>query len=98
MVSEDQVWEALKGVRDPELPINVVDLGLVYDVRVRDGSVGVKMTLTVKGCPMHQTIAKDVRERILQMPGVKDAEVEIVWDPRWTRDMITPEGRQMLGL
>ena len=97
MITEDQIWQALQDVRDPELPISVVDLGLVYDVQIADSRVEVKMTLTTKGCPMHQQITQDVRERILQVPEVQDVIVGIVWDPRWNKNMISPEGKKALG-
>lgn len=98
MVTEEQVWEALQEVQDPEMPISIVDLGLIYDVQVQEDHVSVKMTLTVPGCPMHQTISQEARDRLLQIPGVKEADVAIVWDPKWNPDMVTPEGRAILGL
>jgi probable FeS assembly SUF system protein SufT len=99
---ESQVWNVLKTCYDPEIPVNIVDLGLVYDMRIEpDGDanrVDVKMTLTAQGCGMGTSIAADARHKILALPGVADAAVDIVWDPPWTPQMISPEGRERLGM
>jgi probable FeS assembly SUF system protein SufT len=102
-VSEDRVWEVLKHVYDPEIPVNIVDLGLVYDLRIEPLSAGssrveVRMTLTAPGCGMGQTIAMDARQRIENLPGVAEADVQVVWDPPWNPHMISPEGRAKLGM
>ncbi len=102
-VSEDQVWAQLKNVYDPEIPVNIVDLGLVYDLAVNDlaeggSNVDVKMTLTAQGCGMGPAIAMDAQTRIEGIPGVEEASVEVVWDPPWTPAMISPEGKEKLGL
>jgi probable FeS assembly SUF system protein SufT len=102
-VSEHQVWDALRTCYDPEIPLNIVDLGLVYGVAVEQpaegaAKVGVKMTLTAPGCPLAAVIAHSARQRVLAVPGVEDANVEIVWDPPWNPSMMTPEGRLQLGL
>ncbi len=99
----DGVWSQLKTVFDPEIPVNVVDLGLIYDCQVNDKdgggkSVLVKMTLTAPGCGMGPAIAADARSRILALEGIEDAEVELVWDPPWNQSMISEEGRMKLGL
>lgn len=101
--SEQAVWDAMKAVFDPEIPINIVDLGLVYDVSVVPESEGknrvfVKMTLTAPGCGMGPVIANDAKLKIEALPTVEAAEVTIVWDPQWTPHMITPEGRVQLGM
>jgi probable FeS assembly SUF system protein SufT len=102
--SEQAVWDALKLCYDPEIPVNIVDLGLIYDLVVEPGSeagkhrVQVKMTLTAPGCGMGPVIAADARNRILALSDVEDAEVAIVWDPVWNPQMISQEGRQILGL
>jgi probable FeS assembly SUF system protein SufT len=101
--SEEQVWEALRHCFDPEIPVNIVDLGLIYDLRIEAGESGlsqifVKMTLTAVGCGMGPVIAEDARGRLLNLPGVAGAQVDIVWDPPWTPHMISPAGRQKLGL
>jgi len=99
---ESQVWSVLKTCYDPEIPVNIVDLGLVYDMRIGDEGdqkrVDVKMTLTAQGCGMGTSIAADARHKILALPGVADAVVDIVWDPPWTPQMISPEGRERLGM
>jgi len=100
---ESMVWEQLRGCYDPEIPVNIVDLGLVYDMRISpldDGRnrVDVKMTLTAQGCGMGASIAADAKYKILGLPGIAEAEVEIVWSPVWNPNMISPEGRAKLGM
>jgi probable FeS assembly SUF system protein SufT len=99
---EHLVWEALKTCYDPEIPVNIVDLGLIYDMRISpegDGSrVDVKMTLTAQGCGMGASIAADARMKLLGLPGVSDADVQVVWDPPWTPQMISAEGKARLGM
>jgi metal-sulfur cluster biosynthetic enzyme len=97
-LNEEAIYVALRSCYDPEIPLNIVDLGLIYDVRVADDLVSVKMTLTAQGCGMGTYIASEAEERIRALPGVREARVEIVWDPPWTPDMISPAGRQVLGL
>ena len=96
MITEEQVYQALSEVRDPELPFSIVDLGLIYDVSVQDDSVGVKMTLTTPGCPMHSTIRQEAEEALRKLPGVKGVKVEMVWEPPWNPDMMSEEARRML--
>jgi probable FeS assembly SUF system protein SufT len=101
--SEQAVWDALKTCFDPEIPLNIVDLGLVYDLAVEPSADGrrvveVKMTLTAPGCGMGPVIAEDARAKIAALPGVAEAKVHIVWDPAWTPQMMSTEGRQVLGL
>jgi probable FeS assembly SUF system protein SufT len=99
---EQQVWDVLKTCYDPEIPVNIVDLGLVYDMRISpEGGVtrvDIKMTLTAQGCGMGTSIAADARVKLLALPGVTDADVQIVWDPPWSPQMISPEGRERLGM
>ena len=98
-VTKEQVLEALKEVYDPEIPVNVVDLGLVYGVEVDDdGDVEVQMTLTFAGCGMGPYIAQQAEWRIAEMDGVEDVNVEMVYDPPWTPDMVTEDGKKLLGL
>jgi metal-sulfur cluster biosynthetic enzyme len=89
-------------VFDPEIPVNIVDLGLVYDCAIKedDGErhAEVKMTLTAPGCGMGPTIAADAQSKIMTINGVEDAKVELVWDPPWTQDMISEEGKMKLGM
>jgi probable FeS assembly SUF system protein SufT len=100
---EQAVWSQLRHVYDPEIPVNIVDLGLVYDCRVVDTPEGtrkaeVKMTLTAPGCGMGPTIAADAQGRILTIEDIDDASVDVVWDPPWNQDMISIEGKMKLGM
>ena len=99
---EKKVWEKLKEVFDPEIPVNVVDLGLVYSVELKPLAAGgsraeVKMTLTAPGCGMGPTIQADARSKVLSVAGVKEAEVELVWEPAWTQSMISEVGKMKMG-
>ena len=96
---EKAVWQQMKTCYDPEIPINIVDLGLIYDVQYDDdGNVTVKMTLTTQGCPSAQAIPEQLRARVAAIEEVRDVKVEIVWEPAWNPSMISPSGRQVLGL
>jgi len=102
-IDEKQVWDTLKTCFDPEIPVNIVDLGLVYDMHIEplpsgNNKILVKMTLTAPGCGMGTVIAGDAQQKLLYLHGVEDATVEIVWDPPWHQSMITAEGRRVLGL
>jgi metal-sulfur cluster biosynthetic enzyme len=92
------IYTVLRTCNDPEIPLNIVDLGLIYGVRIENDRVAVQMTLTTQGCGMGGHISQDAEEKILALPGVQDAKVEIVWDPPWTPEKISPEGRKTLGL
>lgn len=101
--SESAVWDALRSCYDPEIPLNIVDLGLVYDLSIEPtpnggNEVEVKMTLTAPGCGMGPVIAEDARRKIAELPTVENAKVHIVWEPQWTPHMISDEGRKVLGL
>jgi len=98
MVSEIMVMEALKQCFDPEIPVNVVDLGLIYSVQIEGSNVDIQMTLTAKGCPMSSHISEDAQSKVLAVDGVEHVQVNIVWEPRWSPDMITLEGRRKLGM
>jgi probable FeS assembly SUF system protein SufT len=100
---EAMVWEQLKTCFDPEIPVNIVDLGLVYGMEIKDQGDGshkieVKMTLTAQGCGMGGSIAFDARQKLMGLPGVSEADVDLVWEPPWNPQMISPEGRERLGL
>ena len=97
-VTLDDVYTALREVYDPEIPINVVDLGLIYDVKVDEGNIDVKMTLTFAGCGMGPYIAQQAEWRLAELEGVDDINVELVFDPPWTPDQITEEGKKLLGM
>lgn len=98
MVSREEVICAIKQVYDPEIPVNVYDLGLIYDVDIAESKVNVKMTLTSQGCPSAQQLPEMVRTRIAALPEVKDVEVNIVWQPEWSPSLISPEGKKILKL
>ena len=102
--SEALIWEAMRGCFDPEIPVNIVDLGLIYDLQIAEPDmegrhmVSVKMTLTAQGCGMGPVIAEDAKKNIELLSSVSNAQVEIVWDPPWTPHMISEAGREQLGL
>lgn len=102
--SEEEIWDALRSVFDPEIPVNIVDLGLVYSLKVlpddEAGAYDVKvdMTLTAPGCGMGPVIAQDAQMKVETVPGVRQAAVDIVWDPPWNQDMISDIGKMELGL
>jgi len=96
-VTEEVVYEALKECYDPEIPVDIVNLGLVYGVTIVDDWVGVKMTLTSPGCPMSNMISQMVKDRLKKVSGVSDADVRIVWEPTWDPSKMTDEAKQKLG-
>lgn len=97
-LNREDVLEALRDVYDPEIPVNIVDLGLVYGVEIDDGDVDVKMTLTFAGCGMGPYIAQQAEWRLADLEGVEEINVELVYEPAWTPEMITEEGKKLLGL
>jgi probable FeS assembly SUF system protein SufT len=102
-VEEDEVWDRLRTCYDPEIPVNIVDLGLVYDMKLLPHPSGghrveVKMTLTAPGCGMGPAIAADARQKLASLPGVAEAEVSVVWDPPWSLDMMSPAAKRLLGV
>ena len=99
MATTEDVYKELKQVYDPEIPVNIVDLGLVYDVKVKEGGVcSITMTLTSQACPEARTIPEVMKRRINSLPGVTGTEINIVWEPAWGPQKISPEGRAQLGL
>ena len=92
------MWQALRTVHDPEIPVNIVDLGLVYDVAVKERQVDVQMTLTAPGCGMGPVLIEDVKRRLQRVPMVVDTNVTLVFDPPWSRDMMSEEAQLDLGL
>jgi len=96
-ITDERIREALRTVKDPELNLNIIDLGLVYDVEVEDGNVHIAMTLTSPGCPAGPLILNDIHKTLRPLEGVKDVDVEIVWEPYWTPEKIDPKVRAMLG-
>ncbi|MCL0031066.1 metal-sulfur cluster assembly factor [Dehalococcoidia bacterium] len=97
-ITSEKVLEALKDVYDPEIPVNVVDLGLIYSVDVSDGDVHVEMTLTAAGCGMGPYIAQQAEWRIAEIEDIEDVQVDVVFDPPWSPDLITDEGKRLLGI
>lgn len=97
IITRDDVYNALRQVNDPELGMNLVDLGLIYEVEIDEGKVQVDMTLTTPGCPMHSFIARQAWQAVNNLPGVLDTTVRIVWEPRWTPDRLSPAARAHLG-
>jgi FeS assembly SUF system protein len=97
-VTKEDITDALSEVYDPEIPfVNVVDLGLIYDMRIDDGNVDIDMTLTAPGCPMAGMIASLVKEAVVGVEGVEEANVNVVWDPPWDPSRMTDEGKKKLG-
>jgi len=95
---DEQIWNILRTCYDPEIPVNIVDLGLIYDVKVIDNNVIVYLTLTAPGCGMGPIIAQDAKQKILYLPGVSSAEIEFVFDPPWDRSMMSDQAKLELGL
>ena len=98
MLTEEDIFEVLRECYDPEIPVNIVDLGLVYGVAVEDGTVHVQMTLTAPGCTMGSMIATDIEDKLLGLPDCKRANVEIVWEPPWTPHRMSEAARKQLGI
>ena len=86
------LWDALRDVTDPEIPISVVDMGLIVDIQQHEGIVDLKLTFTAMGCPAMDFIMDDIRERLLREPGVQEVNIEIVWDPVWTKNRLSEDG------
>jgi probable FeS assembly SUF system protein SufT len=102
-VEREKIWDQMKTCYDPEIPVNIVDLGLVYDCEIKplpDGGnrIEIKMTLTAPGCGMGETIRRDVESRVKAVPGVTEADVQLVWDPPWNQSMMTEAAKLQLGL
>lgn len=98
MLTEAAVWDALGGVTDPEYALSIVDLGMVYDVRVADGDVRASVTFTSIGCPAIDMILEDAAAAIRAVPGVRDVRLDVVWTPAWTKDRISARGRRVLAM
>ncbi len=97
-VTSQQVLDSLKQCMDPEIPINIVDMGLIYGVKVNDDNkVDIKMTMTTRGCPLHDTLLNDVKRYVNKVPGVNGVNVEIVWEPAWTPEKMSEEGKKLIN-
>jgi len=93
---EARLWSALAEINDPEMPVNVVDLGLIYGLTVESGRVRVRLTFTAMGCPASDMIMGDIRERLLAEPGIEEVRLDVVWDPPWTSARLSDDGREAL--
>ena len=98
MPTSEEVFTVLKDVFDPEIPVNIVDLGLVYDVKVEGTECKITMSLTSKACPEARTIPEVMKRKVHEMDGIDGCEIEIVWEPMWNPRMISAEGRRLLGM
>lgn len=96
MIAENDIWSALGTVTDPEMPISIVDMGLVYAVRVHNGAVEIDMTFTAIACPAMEMMISDVRESLAVLPGVSSVKVNVVWNPPWTKGRLTAHGKDIL--
>ena len=94
----ENLWRALEEVNDPEFPMSVIDMGLVYGIAREDDCVRVQITFTAMGCPAMEMILDDVRARLLREPGVRDVQIEIVWDPPWNKSRLSARGRELLKM
>ncbi len=98
-ITEAEVYSALRKCMDPEIPVNIVDLGLVYGIRVKDErNVDITMTMTTRGCPLHNTLISDVKKYVGKINGIGNIDVQIVWDPPWSIEKMNPMARETLGL
>jgi phenylacetate-CoA oxygenase PaaJ subunit len=97
VTGSQHVWKALERVSDPEYPLSLVDMGMIYDVRVQDRAAHIDMTFTSIGCPAIEMIKEDIRAAVLELGDIDTVEIEVVWSPPWTRDRISPAGRRVLA-
>ena len=98
MATREEAVKAIQQVYDPEIPVNVYDLGLIYDVHCEGDAIQVKMTLTSQGCPSAQQIPDMIRTRLSSLPNVKHVDVQVVWEPQWNASLISPDGKKILNL
>ena len=99
MSKKDQIIEEIRKIYDPELPLNIYELGLIYDIKVRDEKYAIiKMTLTTPNCPVAESLPKEVKEGVMQVEEIEDVDLELVWDPPWTKDMMTDAAKLELNL
>ncbi len=98
IISQETILDLLRQIFDPEIPVNIYDLGLIYEVMVSGPNVRIRMSLTSRHCPAAQSLPATVKQAIERLPGVAGAIVEVVWDPPWSREMISEEGRKILGI
>jgi|SRR3989338_1329535 len=96
--TKEQILESLRNCYDPEIPVNIVDLGLIYEVKNSEGMVEIKMTLTALGCPLSAYLENDIKGKVSQLSGVKEVKIEIVWDPPWSPEKMSKQARELLGM
>lgn len=97
MTLEEKIWEKLRQVQDPEVGVNIVDLGLIYEVSVKEGKVKIKMTLTTPGCPMHIHFQEEVKKKVERLPEVSKVEVELTFDPPWNPERMSEDAKKSLS-
>ena len=98
MELKEKIIDEIKKIYDPELPVNIYDLGLIYDVKVEENKAKIKMTLTTPNCPVAESLPKEVKEGAMQVEGIEDVDLELVWDPPWSKDMISDAAKLELNL
>ena len=99
MSRKEKIIEEIKKIYDPELPVNIYDLGLIYDIKIKDEKFAIiKMTLTTPNCPVAESLPKEVKEGAMQVEGIQDVDLELVWDPPWNKDMMSEAAKLELNL
>ena len=99
MSKKEKIIEEIRKIYDPELPVNIYDLGLIYDIQVKDENYAIiKMTLTTPNCPVAESLPKEVKEGVMQVEGIKDVDLELVWDPPWNKDMMSEAAKLEMNL
>ena len=98
MEIKDKIIEEIKKIYDPEIPVNIYELGLIYDIQVNEKKAKIKMTLTSPNCPVAESLPKDVKEGAMQVEGIEDVDLELVWEPPWTKDMMSESAKLELNL
>ena len=99
MTKKDQIVEEIRKIYDPELPVNIYELGLIYDIQIKDEKfVSIKMTLTTPNCPVAESLPKEVKDAVMQVEGIKDVDLQLVWDPPWSKDMMSEAAKLEMNL
>ena len=98
MATSEEVFDALKGVFDPEIPVNIVDLGLIYGVKIDNGIANITMTLTTPGCPLIETLEKEIKDLVSSIPGISEVKINLVWEPPWSPARMSEAAKAELGM
>ena len=99
MTKKDQIIEEIRKIYDPELPVNIYELGLIYDIQIKDEKfVSIKMTLTTPNCPVAESLPKEVKDSVMQVEGIEDVDLQLVWDPPWNKDMMSEAAKLEMNL